>query len=367
MAHVSPSARPRLAVTAAVAVVGLTLAGCTSEAPAPADQSPTAAPASTPAATAEETNGAAESTEDPIAAAASQAAAEYAAEMAQGTQRPTPREALETVGAGVNDGAATAGWQSTAAGRSDTVSVQNCVRDVLNQDTMDAIATHIPNANAIEIMQLFAARDTDYEFLTCSFSTQAARAEGMPTVLVRYQHNLNGERLDWCREDAPVVADEYTFDPETHRGLMSLLRPGMVGGTSGASLLPQRTGWACTEDGTQMVGITFGAAEGFGDSATGLSTVDNSPVADSTTVVTQARDQLADTWLSDPSQVQEVIGRSSPFFMDYQMDEATLQEALRVPTAPAEEGAYSDQSLIERPEGAPGPIAPGQPPRPATD
>ena len=152
----------------------------------------------------------------------------------------------------------------------------DCARDVLDQGTLDAIATHIPNASAMSIAQLFASRDENLEFMSCSFTSSTRAENGMPMAMVRYQHDLNDRRLEWCKPEPAAIADEYTFDEETDKGLMALVRPGMKGGRDGAPLMPQRTGWACSEDGTEMVSITFGAMEGYGDANEGLTAIENS-------------------------------------------------------------------------------------------
>ena len=219
---------------------------------------------------------------DPASAAASRVREALASESAEGTPRAEPRQAFETVGPGIKDGAATEAWKNTAAVRNDTVSVMDCTRDVLDQRTLDAVATHIPDSSNIEIVQLFASQDETHEFLTCVYNGYFEYSPGMPLAQVHYQHNLDGSRLEWCQEEPAAVADEYTFDPKTGKGLLALLRPGMVGGQDGAPLLPQRTAWACSEDGSEMVSVTMGSMEGFGDANGGLTQVKNSPVAQST-------------------------------------------------------------------------------------
>ncbi len=356
------SPRRRAAAAAGTAALALVLAGC-----AAGGESGGTTPSPSPTASASAT-GAASTADptptDPAAAAASRVAAARASAAAEGTRRPEPREALQTVGPGIKDGAASSGWQSVAAAKNNTVAVMNCTRDVLDQRTMDAVATHIPNPSAIGFVDQYASRDATHEFLSCVYQGDSKRSTGMPVVTVSYQHNLDGERLDWCRPEPAAVADEYSFDEASGKGLLALLRPGMVGGQDGAPLLPQRTGWACTEDGTEMVSVIFGAMEGYGDANDGLTQVEDSPVAQSTTVVTQARDHLADTVLKDPSHYREIIQKSSPFFLDAQMDEESLQAARALPTGRIPEDQLTDQSTIDRPEGAPGPVAPGQPPRP---
>lgn len=353
MAEAVPSLRRRLLpLGAGAAALSLLLSGCTAGNEGP--QEPTGADGSSA--------GPSESL-DPTAAAASQVAEAAASSAAAGTRRPQPREALETDGPGVREGAATASWVSIASARQENVSVMDCARDVLDRATLDAIATHMPNASAISLAQLFASRDEDREFMTCTFTSSSKAENGMPMASVRYQHNRDGRRLEWCEQTPATIADEYTFDPETGKGLLALVRPGMVGGSDGAPLMPQRTGWACNEDGTEMVSITFGSMEGYGDANEGLTAIKNSPVAESTTIVTEARDHLADTILEDASAYQDVIGKASPFFMDYQMDEKTLEDAQKIPAGESDPADLPTHSMIDRPEGAPGPVAPGQPPR----
>ena len=362
MSHPAP-ARRRTAPALGALALALALTGCGGGGESTPSSSAPAVPAagpSTPGVAATATG----DPESPASQAAAQIREARASERAEGSDRPQPREALETVGPGVQAGAASRGWQSVASSRNDSVAVMDCTQDVLEQATLDAVATHIPVANDIAIVQLFASRDETHEFLTCQYQGSSSRGEGAPLVMVHYQHNIDGSRLDWCQEEPAVRADEYSFDPATGKGLLALLRPGMVGGSDGAPLLPQRTGWACTEDGTQLVSVTFGSMEGYGPQNEGLTQVENSPVANSTTVVTQARDHLADTVLKDPAAFQEVISSASPYFLNAQMDEETLQEALRIPTGLVPEEMLSDQSTIDRPEGAPEPVAPSQPPRP---
>ncbi|MDO4239337.1 hypothetical protein [Micrococcus sp.] len=361
MSHPAP-ARRHIAPVLGAAALALALTGCgggESTSPSSAAPAPAGGP-STPGVAATATG----DPESPASQAAAQIREARASERAEGSDRPEPREALETVGPGVSAGAATQGWQNVASRRNDSVAVMDCTQDVLEQATLDAVATHIPVANDIAIVQLFASRDQTHEFLTCQYQGSSSRSEGAPLVMVHYQHNLDGSRLDWCQEEPAVRADEYSFDPATGRGLLALLRPGMVGGSDGAPLLPQRTGWACTEDGTQLVSVTFGSMEGYGPQNEGLTQVVNSPVANSTTVVTQARDHLADTVLKDPAAFQEVISVASPYFLNAQMDQETLDRALQIPTGLVPEEMLNDQSTIERPEGAPEPVAPSQPPRP---
>lgn len=362
MSHLAPTRR-RASLAAGTAALALALTGCATGGPS-AEPTPTAAPAASTAGIASGSASAASGPTDPASAAAAQVAAARASALAEGTRRPEPREALETAGPGIKDGAATAGWQATAAAKNNTVSVMNCTKDVLDQRTLDAVATHMPAIGSIGFVEQFASHDSTHEFMTCVYSGHSKRSPGMPLVEVQYQHNMDGERLEWCRPEPAAMADEYRFDEKTGKGLLALLRPGMVGGQDGAPLLPQRTGWACTEDGTQMVSITFGSMKGFGDANKGLAAVEDSPAAQSTTLVTQARDHLADTVLKDPSHYQEIIQKSSPFFLDAQMDEKTLQAAQAIPTGRSDPDDLSDQSTIDRPEGAPGPVAPGQPPRP---
>lgn len=360
MAKAPTAARRRLLpLGAGAAALALVLSGCI------ADQEEPEGSASSG------TNEAAEPSPseslDPTAAAASQIAEAAAASAAAGTRRPQPREALETNGPGVIDGAATGTWIAIASAKQDTVSVMDCARDVLDQGTLDAIATHIPNASAMSIAQLFASRDENLEFMSCSFTSSTRAENGMPMAMVRYQHDLNDERLEWCKPEPAAIADEYTFDEETNRGLMALVRPGMKGGRDGAPLMPQRTGWACNEDGSEMVSITFGAMEGYGDANEGLTAIENSPVAESTTIVTEARDHLADTVLEDASKYREVIDQASPVFMDYQMNDEVLEAARKIPTGESDPEDLPTHSMIDRPEGAPGPVAPGQPPRVVED
>lgn len=353
MAQASTAARRRLLpLGAGVAALALVLSGCI------ADQEDPTGSASSEGAEASPSESL-----DPTAAAASKVAEAAAASRAAGTRRPQPREALETDGPGVTEGAATGTWISIASARQENVSVMDCARDVLDQGTLDAIATHIPNASAMAIAQLFASRDEDREFMTCTFTSMSKAENGMPMASVRYQHNRDGERLEWCKEEPATIADEYSFDPKTGKGLMALVRPGMEGGKDGAPLMPQRTGWACNEDGTEMVSITFGSMEGYGDANEGLTAIKNSPVAESTTIVTEARDHLADTVLKDASKYQDVIGKASPYFMDYQMDEKTLEDARKIPSGESDPADLPTHSMLDRPEGAPGPVAPGQPPR----
>lgn len=360
MAKASTAARRRLLpLGAGAAALALVLSGCVAD-----QEDPNGAPSS---GTEETSEPSPSESLDPTAAAASQVAEAAASSAAAGTRRPQPREALETDGPGVTDGAATGSWISIASAKQDTVSVMDCARDVLDQGTLDAVATHIPNASAMSIAQLFASRDENLEFMSCSFTSSTRAENGMPMAMVRYQHNLNDERLEWCKPEPAAIADEYTFDEETNKGLMALVRPGMKGGADGAPLMPQRTGWACSDDGTEMVSITFGAMEGYGDANEGLTAIENSPVAESTTIVTEARDHLADTVLKDPSTYQDVIGKASPFFMDYQMDEKTLEEARKIPAGESDPEDLPTHSMIDRPEGAPGPVAPGQPPRVVED
>lgn len=362
MSHPAP-VRRRTAPVLGAAALALALTGCGGG----GESTPSSSAAPTPAAAASTPGVAATATGDPESPA-SQAAAQIrearASERAEGSDRPQPREALETAGPGVTAGAATQAWQNRASTYNDSVSVMDCTKDVLDQATLDAVATHIPVANHLSIVQLFASRDETHEFLTCQYQGSTSRSEGTPIVMVHYQHNLDGTRLDWCEEAPAVQADEYSFDPASGKGLLALLRPGMVGGSDGAPLLPQRTGWACTQDGTRMVSVTFGSMEGYGTQNEGLTQVVNSPVANSTTVVTQARDHLADTVLRDPAAFQEVISLASPYFLDAQMDQETLDRALQIPTGLVPEEMLNDQSTIERPEGAPGPVALDQPPRP---
>ena len=68
--------------------------------------------------------------------------------------------------------------------------------------------------------------------------------------------------------------------------------------------------------------------------------------------------------LKDAGDFQEVIKLSSPFFLNAQMDEETLAQAREIPTGRVPDELLNNQSTIDRPEGAPGPVAPGQPPRP---
>ena len=354
------SARRRAPLAAGVAALALALTGC-ADSGEPAEPASTAAPAPTDSAA----GGSASATPtDPASAAASRVREARASDAAEGTPRAQPRQALETLGPGIRDGAATTAWQDTAAVRNDTVSVMDCTSDVLDQRTLDAVATHIPDGNSIEIVQLFASHDETHEFLTCVYNGFFEYTPGMPLAQVHYQHNLDSTRLDWCQEEPAAVADEYTFDPETGKGLLALLRPGMIGGQDGAPLMPQRTAWACNEEGTELVSVTMGSMEGYGDANGGLTQVEDSPVAQSTTLVTQARDHLADTVLKDASRFREVIQLSSPFFLDAQMDEQTLAEAREIPTGLGPDEQMNNQSTIDRPEGAPGPVAPGQPPRP---
>ena len=352
------SARRRAPLAAGVAALALALTGCATGGEPTEPASTTApAPSGSPAADSATPT-------DPASAAASRVREARESDAAEGTPRAQPRQALETTGPGIRDGAASTAWQNTAAVRNDTVSVMDCTRDVLDQRTLDAVATHIPNGSTIEIVQLFASRDEKHEFLTCVYNGYFEYSPGMPLAQVHYQHNLDSTRLDWCEAEPAAVADEYSFDPETGKGLLALLRPGMVGGTDGAPLMPQRTAWACNEDGTELVSVTMGSMEGYGDANGGLTQVENSPVAQSTTLVTQARDHLADTVLEDASGFQEVIQLSSPFFLDAQMDEETLAAAREIPTGRVPDEQLNNQSTIDRPEGAPGPVAPGQPPRP---
>lgn len=358
------SARRRAPLAVGVAALALTLAGCATGGQ-PGEPASTSAPiTSAPAVGGATASPASETPTDPASAAALRVREARASASAEGTPRAAPRQALETVGPGIRDGAASTAWKNTAAVRNDTVSVMDCTRDVLDQRTLDAVATHIPDASNLEIVQLFASQDETHEFLTCVYNGFYEESPGMPLAQVHYQHNLDGTRLDWCEAEPAAVADEYSFDPETGKGLLALLRPGMVGGQDGAPLLPQRTAWACNPDGTEMVSVTMGAMEGFGDANGGLTEVENSPVAQSTTLVTQARDHLAGTVLKDASGFHEVIQLSSPFFLDARMDEETLAKAREIPTGRASEELLNDQSTIDRPEGAPGPVAPGQPPRP---
>lgn len=355
------SAPHRAAAALGAAALALTLAGCSgSGQPSPASSTST----STATAAAGSSASATGDPQSPASAAASEIRAARASEKADGSERPQPREALETQGPGITSGAASAGWKSVAARYNDTVSVMDCTQDVLDQTTLDAVATHIPVANDIGIVQLFASRDQSHEFLTCQYQGSSSRSEGAPLVMVHYQHNLDGRRLEWCRPEAPVMADEYSYDESTRKGLLALLRPGMVGGADGAPLLPQRTAWACNEDGTQLVSVTFGAMKGYGSVNEGLTQVTNSPIANSTTLATQARDHLADTVLKDPSGFQADIETSSPFFLNAQTDQETLDKAKGLPTGIIPQDQLSDQSTIDRPEGAPEPVAPGQPPRP---
>ncbi|KAB1900729.1 hypothetical protein, partial [Micrococcus luteus] len=360
--HPAP-ARRRAPLAVGVAALALALAGCGSAGQSGEPASSTAAAPSGSAASAA-AGSATESPTDPASAAASRVREALASESAEGTPRAEPRQAFETVGPGIKDGAATEAWKNTAAVRNDTVSVMDCTRDVLDQRTLDAVATHIPDSSNIEIVQLFASQDETHEFLTCVYNGYFEYSPGMPLAQVHYQHNRDGSRLEWCQEEPATVADEYTFDPKTGKGLLALLRPGMVGGQDGAPLLPQRTAWACSEDGSEMVSVTMGSMEGFGDANGGLTQVKNSPVAQSTTLVTETRDHLADTVLKDAGEFQEVIKLSSPFFLNAQMDEETLAKAREIPTGRVPDELLNDQSTIDRPEGAPGPVAPGQPPRP---
>lgn len=363
MAQASTAARRRLLPLAAgTAALALVLTGCIAD-----QDEPGGSPSS--GASSEGTGSGPNPSEslDPTAAAASQVAEAAAASAAAGTRRPQPREALETNGPGVIDGAATGSWIAIASAKQDTVSVMDCARDVLDQGTLDAVATHIPNASNISIAQLFASRDENLEFMSCSFTSSTRAENGMPMAMVRYQHDLNGDRLEWCKPEPAAIADEYTYDEKSGKGLMALVRPGMKGGRDGAPLMPQRTGWACNEDGSAMVSITFGAMEGYGDANEGLTAIKDSPVAESTTIVTQARDHLADTVLEDPSKYQDVIDKASPVFMDYQMDEETLAEAKKIPAGESNPEDLPTHSMLDRPEGAPGPVAPGQPPRVVED
>lgn len=361
MSHPAP-ARRRGAAVLGTAALALLLAGCAGG----GQSTGSSAAAATPTSATASLTGSAEATAptDPASAAASQIQAAKSASRAEGSQRIAPREALETVGPGVSAGAATTGWKAVAATKNDSVSVMDCTSDVLDQGTLDAVATHIPVASQIAITNLFASRDSTHEFLSCQFAGDSRKSEGMPFVKVTYQHNLDGERLDWCRPEPATPADEFSYDPETGLGLLALLNPGMVGGSDGAPLLPQRTGWACSEDGTELVAIQFGSLLGFGDANGGLDQVPNSPVAKSTTVVTEARDHLAQTVLKDPSHFQDVITQSSPFYLNAQMDEETLKQAQQIPAGTVPEDMLTNQSTIDRPEGADQPVAPGQPPRP---
>ena len=329
MTHPAP-ARRRAPLAVGVAALALALAGCGSAGQSGDPASSTAAAPSGSAASAA-AGSATESPTDPASAAASRVREALASESAEGTPRAEPRQAFETVGPGIKDGAATEAWKNTAAVRNDTVSVMDCTRDVLDQRTLDAVATHIPDSSNIEIVQLFASQDETHEFLTCVYNGYFEYSPGMPLAQVHYQHNLDGSRLEWCQEEPAAVADEYTFDPKTGKGLLALLRPGMVGGQDGAPLLPQRTAWACSEDGSEMVSVTMGSMEGFGDANGGLTQVKNSPVAQSTTLVTETRDHLAYTVLKDAGDFQEVIKLSSPFFLNAQMDEETLAQAREIP------------------------------------
>ncbi len=362
MSHPTP-ARRRLPLVAGVAALALALAGC-ADGGQPGEPASTAVPAPSASAGSPAAGSAPATPTDPASIAASRVREARESASAEGTPRAQPRQALETLGPGIRDGAATTAWENTAAVRNDTVSVMDCTRDVLDQRTLDAVATHIPDGSNIEIVQLFAAQDETHEFLTCAYNGYFEYSPGMPLAQVQYQHNLDSTRLDWCEDEPATVADEYTFDPETGKGLLALLRPGMIGGQDGAPLMPQRTAWACSEDGTELVSVTMGSMEGYGDANGGLTQVENSPVAGSTTLVTEARDHLADTVLKDASRFHEVIKLSSPFFLNASMDEESLAKAREIPTGRVPDELLNNQSTIDRPEGAPGPVAPGQPPRP---
>lgn len=369
MSHPVPAPR-RVGAALGATALAVALAGCSGSgdtaASSSAGQSSPAAAASTaqPVAALATDASATGDPNSPASQAAAEISSARAAERADGSERPQPREAFETAGPGITSGAASSGWRAVASSLNDTVSVMDCTQDILDQTTLDAVATHIPDPSKIGIVQLFASRDATHEFLTCQYQGSSRKGEGAPLVMVHYQHNLDGTRLDWCKPEPAVMADEYSFDEKTGKGLLALLKPGMVGGADGAPLLPQRSAWACTEDGTQLVSITFGSMEGYGSQSKGLTQVTNSPIANSTTLATEARDHLADTVLKDPSALHEDITTSSPFFLDYQMNQETLDKALSIPTGVVPQDMLSNRSTIDRPEGAPEPVAPGQPPRP---
>ena len=146
MSHPAP-ARRRTAPALGALALALALTGCGGGGESTPSSSAPAVPAagpSTPGVAATATG----DPESPASQAAAQIREARASERAEGSDRPQPREALETVGPGVQAGAASRGWQSVASSRNDSVAVMDCTQDVLEQATLDAVDAWLASSDA---------------------------------------------------------------------------------------------------------------------------------------------------------------------------------------------------------------------------